>query len=278
LANEKIREEELEKSLEDLMSQAGIFGEEIKLVVFCPSTKDIEPLIRIVRNRLTPCFKLTAKYGEDIPREDFRQIIKSVAWALSIDKSEKDLLAAELCSDIDEAFRFLDERRIDFLAKLKDDEDWYRIRKWEGESDEHRVLKLPVYKTIKDYGYKDEDIKVEEVCKKLEDDTTIIDLVPDLQVERKIWAEVETLRGVHDPLDLIQEFQDKAEEISKYEEFWLILPSFEIMMHINRMRPLLEQLFKLFKEQVRVSLWYPDLVNRRIHKLIEKRPEKMVIN
>jgi len=47
----------------------------------------------------------------------------------------------------------------------------------------------------------------------------------------------------------------------------------EMMMHINRMYPLLEQLFKLFKEQVRVSLWYPDLVNRRICKLIEKGPK-----
>jgi hypothetical protein len=134
---------------------------------------------------------------------------------------------------------------------------------------------LLVYKTIKDHGYRDEDIKVEEVCK-TENGSLTVYLVPDLRVERKIWAEVETLRGVHDPLDLIQEFQDKAEEISKYEEFWLILPSFEIMMHINRMRSLLEQLFKLFKEQVRVSLWYPDLVNRRIRKLIEKRPEKRV--
>lgn len=277
MANEKIREEELEKSLEDLMSQAGIFGEEIKLVVFCPSTKDIEPLIRIVRNRLIPCFKLTAKYGEDIPKENFKRIIKSIAWILSIDKNDKDLLAAERCGDVDEAFRFLDERRIDFLTKLKEDEDWIHIRKWEGESEEHRTLKLLVYKTIKDHGYRDEDIKVEEVCK-TENGALTVYLVPDLRVERKIWAEVETLRGIHDPLDLIQEFQDKAEEISKYEEFWLILPSFEIMMHINRMRPLLERLFKLFKEQVRVSLWYPDLVNRRIRKLIEKRPEKRIIS
>jgi hypothetical protein len=277
LSNEKVREEELEKCLEDLMSQAGIFGEEIKLVIFCPSAKDIEPLFSMVRNRLTSCFKLVAKYGKDIPKEDFKRIIKSIAWILSIDKSDKDLLASELCGDIDEALRFLDERRVDFLTKLKEDEDWIHIRRWEGESDEHRTLKLLVYKTIKGHGYRDEDIKVEEVCES-EDDIPIIYLVPDLRVGRNIWAEVETLRGVYDPLDLIQEFQSKADEISKYEEFWLILPSFEIMMHINRMRPLLEQFFKLFKEQVRVSLWYPDLVNRRICKLIEKRPEKRVIN
>lgn len=273
MTDEEVREEEFEKCLEDLMSQAGISEEEKKLIVFCPSTKDIEPLFRIIRKRFTSCFKLVAKYGENIPKEDFKRIIRSIAWILSIDKSDEDLLVAERLSNIDDVFSYLDARRNEFLLKIKEDEDWIHIRRWEGESEEHRLLKLLVYKTIKDYGYKDGDIKVEEVCR-LEDGILTVYSVPDLHVEGKIWAEVETLRGMQDPLDLIQEFQSKAEAISRYEEFWLILPSFEIMIHINRMRSLVEQLFKLFKEKVKVSLWYPDLVNRKICKLIEKRPEK----
>jgi hypothetical protein len=272
LVSSQLNKKELEKCLEDLMSQAGIYGEEIKLVIFCSPTENIEPLFRVVRNRLTSCFKLIAKYGEEIPKEDFKQIIRSLAWMLSIDKSVNDLLFAERYNDIDEAFGFLDKRRIYFLTKLKQDEDWIHIRKWEGESYEHSILKLLVYKTIKkDYNYKDADIEVEKPCKP-KDDVLTTPLVPDVHVEGKIWAEVETLRGMHDPLDLIQEFQDKAEEISRYEEFWLILPSFEIMMHIYQLRPLLEQLFKLFHERVKVSIWYPDLVNARICKLLEKCP------
>jgi hypothetical protein len=278
LVNRGPDEKELEKCLEDLMSEAGIYGEEIKLVIFCSSTKDIEPLFRVARNRLTSCFKLEAKYGEKISKEDFKRIIRSLAWMLSIDKDKSinDLLAEERENysdiEINEAFSSLDERRIYFLTKLKQDEDWIHIRKQEGESYEHSILKLLVYKTIKkDYNYKDADIEVEKPCKP-KDDILTTPLVPDVHVEGKIWAEVETLRGMHDPLDLIQEFQDKAEEISRYEEFWLILPSFEIMMHIYQLRPLLEQLFKLFHERVKVSIWYPDLVNARICKLLEKRP------
>jgi hypothetical protein len=268
--DERRDEGELVKYLEDLMNQAGIFEEEVKLVVFCPSSKDVEPLFNLVRKRITS-YKLIAKYGERVPREDFRRMVKSLAWLLSVDKSEDDLKFAECLGDLDDAFNHLDKKRRHYLARVKEDEDWIHIRRWEGESDEHHILKLLVYKTIKDLGYKDEDIKVEEACRR-EADKVVAYPVPDLHVRGKIWAEVETLRGVRDPLDLPHEFQGKADEISKYEEFWLVVPSFEIMMHAHRMGRLLEHLFRLFKGRVKVSLWYPDLVGKRARKLAEIGP------
>jgi len=262
--------EELKKYLEDLMSQMGIYGEEKKLIVFCPTSKDINPLFGEVSKRISLCFKLIAKYGEDIPREDFVKIIRSLAWLLSIDRDTKLLKGLELYKDLDEAFRDMDQRRIELTAKLKEDEDWIHIRSWEGENEEHRLLKLLAYKTLKDLGHNDEEIKVEEVYK-VEDEQIVECPVPDLHVEGEIWIEIETLRGIRDPLDLIQKYQRKAAAVSEYKEFWLVIPSFEIMMHRDRIPTLLRQLFSLFGKQVKVSIWYPDLVNKRIRKLLERK-------
>lgn len=48
-----------------------------------------------------------------------------------------------------------------------------------------------------------------------------------------------------------EKFQKKAEDIKKYEEFWLILPNFEIFMHKNSIKHFIinysNYLIKIFK-------------------------------
>lgn len=269
---------EFEKSLDDFMMEMGIDLEEKKLVVFCPSTVDITQLFREVKKRIPTSLKLRSKYGKDIPKLEYKKILHALAWMLSVDKSTDDLKVAELCGDLDEAFTYLVERRIDFISKLSKDEDLIYLPEWEGESEEHFKLKLLAYKTLKsDYQYKDEEIQVEQevvhideyIYRRDEGGNFFLYLVPDLQTtDGKIWVEIETLRGIKDPLiGLIQKYRRKRSAIGQFEEFWLIIPSFEIMMHKTAVKTLLKRLFALFDKKVKISIMHPDLVNRKVRKL-----------
>lgn len=270
--------EEFEKSLDDLMMEMGIDLEEKKLVVFCPTTVDISQLFREVEKRVPTSLKLTSKYGEEIPKSDYSKIIHALAWMLSVDKSTHDLKVSELRGNLDEAFTYLTRRRIHFISELSKDEDLIYVHGWEGESEEHFKLKILAYKTLKkDYKYKDEEIQVEQeivhidehIYRRDEEGNVSLHLVPDLQTnDKKIWVEIETLRGIKDPLiGQIQKYQRKRSVVEEFEQFWLVIPSFEIMMHRTAIKTLLKRLFTLFDKRVKVSIWHPDLVNRKIRRL-----------
>lgn len=279
--------DEFEKSLDDLMMEMGIDLEEKKLIVFCPSTVDISQLFREVEKRVPTSLKLISKYSEEIPKSEYKKIIHALAWVLSVDMSTNDLKVSELRGNLDEAFTYLIRRRIHFVSELSKDEDLIYVRGWEGESEEHFKLKLLAYKTLKrDHKYKDEEIQVEQEVVHIDDDIYLRDkegiislhLVPDLQTtDRKIWIEIETLRGIKDPLmGLILKYQRKMSIVEGFEEFWLIIPSFEIMMHRTAIKTLLKRLFVLFGRRVKVSIWHPDLANRKIRrlwKMVGKRQE-----
>ncbi|MFQ6072966.1 MAG: hypothetical protein ACE5KT_09745, partial [Methanosarcinales archaeon] len=139
--------------------------------------------------------------------------------------------------------------------RLSRDEDWIHIKpSWNGESKEHLKLKLLAYKTLKyDCEYSEEQIKIEEQYL-IQNGKEIKTLVPDLRVGNEIWVEVETLRGIKDPHDLIQEkFLHKKDEIKTFKEFWLVIPNFEISMHRKAIQSLANQLFNLFYKKVKVS-------------------------
>ena len=134
----------------------------------------------------------------------------------------------------------------------------------------------------KDYKYKDEEIQVEQevvhidehIYRRDEQGNPFLYLVPDLQTtDGKIWVEIETLRGIKDPLiGQIQKYQRKRSAVEEFEEFWLIIPSFEIMMHRIALKTLLKRLFALFGKRIKVSIMHPDLVNRKIRKLWQITP------
>ncbi|MDI6903939.1 MAG: hypothetical protein QMD13_00375 [Candidatus Bathyarchaeia archaeon] len=260
------------------MMEMGIDLEEKKLVVFCPSTVNITQLFREVEKRVPTSFKLISKYDKEIPKLEYKKIIHALAWMLSVDKSADDLKVAELRGDLDEAFTYLVRRRIHFISGLSEDEDLIYVHGWEGESEEHFKLKLVAYKTLKsDYLYKDEEIQVEQeavhidehIYRRDEGGNFFLHLVPDLQTtDRKIWVEIETLRGIKDPLiGLIQKYQRKRSAVEQFEEFWLIIPSFEIMVHKTALKTLLKRLSALFGRKIKVSVMHPDLVNRKVRKL-----------
>lgn len=275
--------EEFEKSLDDLMMEMGIDSEEKKLVVFCPSKVDISQLFREVENRVPTSLRLISKYGEEIPKSDYKKIIHALAWMLSVDKSAKDLKVSELRGNLDEAFSYLARRRIHFVSELSKDKDLIYVHGWEGESEEHFKLKLLAYKTLKrDYKYQDEQIQVEKevvhrdghIYGRDEQGNLFLCLVPDLQTtDSKIWVEIETLRGIKDPLlGQIQKYQRKQGAVKEFEEFWLIIPSFEIMMHRIALKTLPKRLFALFGRRVKVSIWHPDFANRKIRRLWKMVP------
>lgn len=272
-------EEEFEEYLEDLMSELSIAADKKKLIVFRPLEANIDPLSRVVRKKLGDhvVFKLVSKYNAE-PIYQKRDIVRSLAWMLSLDRSEK-LIEAAMRLELDEAFSYLIGQRATLLSKLKDDEDWIYVKEWATETEEHRLLKLLVYKTLKQNGFTDDEIKVEEVCVRDQEGKPIEHAnVPDVRAEGakgKIWVEVETLRGCKDPRDLVvqEKYQRKVEHVLGHDEFWLVIPSFEIMMHYRTIRTLIRDLFHLFKRKVLVALWRPDLVNRRILKVMEARSE-----
>lgn len=278
MENEPESGEEFERSLDDLMMEMGIDLEEKKLVIFCPSTQDISQLFREVEKRIPTSLKLISKYGEEIPKLEYKKIVHALAWMLSVDKSKADLKQSEVHGNLDEAFTYLATRRTNLMSELSKDEDLIYVYGWEGESEEHLKLKLLAYKTLeKEYKYKNEEIQVEQELVHIKEDTykrdrqgnAFLHLVPDLQTtNRKFWVEIETLRGVKDPLiELIQKYQRKRKAVGEFEEFWLVIPSFEIAMHKTTLKTLLKRLFSLFGEKTRVSIMYPDLFNGKIRKL-----------
>jgi len=298
----KIEQETVSKSLDDLMSEMGIGAEAIKLIIARSSGKNTNLIREIMIKRGIPTFVLRPKYGKDIKnisKEDYEKIIRVYAWLLSIDQSENDIKSLTMISrDLDGALGYLDIRRIDFVEELSRDEDVIHVYEWEGESEEHYKLKLLAYKTLKIMGYEDKDICVEKMIKNFPIVHENMDIyyrnergelvipskpIPDLYVDGKIWVEVETLRGIKNPIrELIAKFRRRIPFIAGYEELWIVIPSFEIAMHYDDLYLLPERLLSMIMEETkgrteirirRISLWYPDLVNRRIRKLIEKLPK-----
>ncbi|MEM0049403.1 MAG: hypothetical protein QW424_00725 [Candidatus Bathyarchaeia archaeon] len=294
----EIEQGAITKSLDDLMSEMGIGAEAVKLIIIRSSGKNTNLMREIMIKRGIPTFVLRPKYSKNIPKDDYEKIIRAYAWLLSIDQSESDIKVLMLSMDLDEALGYLDIRRIDFVKELSHDEDVIHVCEWEGESEEHYKLKLLAYKTLKMKGYGDKDIRVEktigdspivhenmDIYYRNEKGELVIpsNPIPDLYVNGKIWVEVETLRGIKDPLrELIAKFRRRIPSIAGYEELWIVIPSFEIAMHYDDLYLLPERLLSMIMEETeertkirirRISLWYPDLVNRRIRKLIEKLPK-----
>lgn len=290
----KIREEtDFAKSLNDLMSEMGIDAEAVKLIMVRSSGENANRIREEMTKRGIPTFILRSKYGKSVPKDDYEKIIRAYAWLLSIDQSESDIKSTMLSMDLDGALGYLDIRRIDFVEELSRDEDVIHVCEWEGESEEHYKLKLLAYKTLKMMGYRDEEIRVErtidgfpivhedmDICYRNEKGDLVIPSrpIPDLCVDKKVWVEIETLRGIKDPLPgLIAKFRRKISFIADYEELWIVIPSFEVAMHYNDLYLLPEMLLSMIRKakggteiRTRISLWRPDLVNRRIRKLIEK--------
>ncbi|MEM1660697.1 MAG: hypothetical protein QXR17_06120 [Candidatus Bathyarchaeia archaeon] len=294
----EIEQGAITKSLDDLMSEMGIGAEAVKLIIIRSSGENTNLIREIMIKRGIPTFILRPKYSKNIPKDDYEKIIRAYAWLLSIDQSESDIKVLMLFMDLDEALGYLDIRRIDFVKELSHDEDVIHVCEWEGESEEHYKLKLLAYKTLKMKGYGDKDIRVEKMIENFPIVHENMDIyyrnekgelvipsnpIPDLYVNGKIWVEVETLRGIKDPLrELIAKFRRRVPFIANYKELWIVIPSFEIAMHCDDLYLLPERLLSMIMEETkerteirirRISLWYPDLVNRRIRKLIEKLPK-----
>ena len=300
---EEIKQGTIAKSLNDLMSEMGIDAEAVKLIIVRSSGKTNENIsltnlmYSIMVERGIPTFVLRPKYNESIPKDVREKIVRAYAWLLSIDQSENDVKKAVMLTNPDNVLGYLGIRKRNFVKELSRDEDVIHVYEWEGESEEHYKLKLLAYKTLKMKGYKDEEIRVEKMIEGFPIVHENMDIyyrngrgelvmpskpIPDLYVDKKIWVEIETLRGIKDPIrELIAKFRRRIRFIADYEELWIVIPSFEIAMHYDDLYLLPERLLSMAMEETkgrteiktRISLWYPDLVNRRIRKLIEKLPK-----
>ncbi|MBS7606104.1 hypothetical protein KEJ31_07395 [Candidatus Bathyarchaeota archaeon] len=300
---EEIKQGTIAKSLNDLMSEMGIDAEAVKLIIVRSSGKTNENIsltnlmYSIMVERGIPTFVLRPKYNESIPKDVREKIVRAYAWLLSIDQSENDVKKAVMLTNPDNVLGYLGIRKRNFVKELSRDEDVIHVYEWEGESEEHYKLKLLAYKTLKMKGYKDEEIRVEKMIEGFPIVHENMDIyyrngrgelvmpskpIPDLYVDKKIWVEIETLRGIKDPIrELIAKFRRRIRFIADYEELWIVIPSFEIAMHYDDLYLLPERLLSMIMEEtkgrteirIRISLWYPDLVNRRIRKLIEKLPK-----
>lgn len=301
---EEIKQGTIAKSLNDLMSEMGIDAEAVKLIIVRSSGKTNENIsltnlmYGIMVERGIPTFVLRPKYNESIPKDVREKIVRAYAWLLSIDQSENDVKKAVMLTNPDNVLGCLGIRKRNFVKELSRDEDVIHVYEWEGESEEHYKLKLLAYKTLKMKGYKDEEIRVEKMIEGFPIVYENMDIyyrngrgelvmpskpIPDLYVDKKIWVEIETLRGIKDPIrELIAKFRRRIRFIADYEELWIVIPSFEIAMHYDDLYLLPERLLSMIMEETkgrteirikRISLWYPDLVNKRIRKLIEKLPK-----
>lgn len=251
---EKLHEDEhneFVKQLDNLMEQIDfVRGTEKKLVIFkCNSKSDTTGLYNEVKKRITRTHILKLKHGS--LSEDFLlKIIEQLCWLLSIPSHNQQFV---LHDDLDSIFTGLDTERQHYYDKLTNDRDWFKIKKsWGEESTEHLNLKLLPYKRLKKLGFNDNEIEIEERF----DNEGQERLIPDLHVGGNIWIEIETLLGSAGPSYLIQEkFRNKRNEIKQHKEFWLVLPNFEIFMHKKAVNSLLRQLYDLFDEQVKVTIF-----------------------
>ena len=140
---------------------------------------------------------------------------------------------------------------------------------WNGENIEHRLIKVPAYKTLlsyikKEYDLDENSIKIEkrfethdlekthefyihdEPFKSIESKNPI----PDLYAQNKVWVEIETLRGHSNViLHIYDKLKPKLEEIKRFKELWIVIPNLEYLFHNRDLVSLRNQLTEEFKER-----------------------------
>lgn len=239
------------KLLDDLMQQIDFTrGGEKKLVIFkCSSRSDVEGLYNEVKKNITTTYKLRPKYSS-LSENSLKKIVEQLCWLHSIPSYKPQFIIDD---DLDSIFTGLDKERRYYYDKLTMDNDWFKIIKsWSDEDPEHLKLKLLVYKRLKKLGFKDSEIEIEERFSMEGKER----LIPDLYVRGKVWVEIETLLGSAGPSYLIQEkIHNRRNGIMQHNEFWLVLPNFEIFMHKKEVNSLFTQLYNLFNRQVKVTIF-----------------------
>ncbi len=291
IKNTKIFEDFL-KELTDLMGQldSTISGGERKLIIFrCNYDTLISDLFKKVTSILPNTHILKIKF-DTFTEEIIQRIMNQLCWVLSLPRynwRERFLISNDLIN-INAIYTELERTNEKFYDDFGNDNDMNCIEKsWNGESDQHFNLKLPVYKYLKKYIGKKYDlgadlIKIEKrseidggESEGVEPNTNVNNQpIPDLYVENKIWVEIETLLGFPDPRLLINEkFIPKKDYIKKCDEFWLVIPNFEIFMNKEKIRILLRRLFLLLNEEVIIKIFSIDYEKKTLKLWIFKSPQ-----
>lgn len=251
--------------LDDLMTQIDLVrGAKKKLIFFlCDSKLEIQDLFIEVKQRITSTHLLEFKYS-NLTDTLLIEIINELSRILSIPSynwKENHLIPEDV--DIDEIFTSLDEIKTLYYRKITDDPNWIYIKpSWSNEDEEHLKMKLLAYNYLKrKLRYQNEDIFIEEMF----DSEGNCKAVPDINVNRDIWIEIETLLGNTDlSLLITQKFKRKKELIKYFKEFWLILPNFEIFMHKTKIRTFIKQLYSLFEKEVSIKIFGCDFIRKTL--------------
>jgi len=286
------------KELTDLMGQldSTISGGEKKLIIFrCNYDSSISDLFNKVTSILPNTHILKIKY-DTFTEEIIQRIMNQLCWVLSLPRynwRKEFLEVPNNLIDINAIYTELERTNEKFYDDFGNEDDMNYIEKsWNGESDQHFNLKLPVYKYLKKYIEKKYDLGADliriEKRSEIDGDESEVEGVepntnesnqpiPDLYVENKIWVEIETLLGFPDPRLLINEkFKPKKESIEKCDEFWLVIPNFEIFMNKEKIKILLRRLFLLLSEEVIIKIFSIDYERKTLKPWISKRPKTSV--
>ncbi len=223
------------------------------LLIFHCNENQLSKLKKLIRRPLE-FHELNIRKIDTSGRE-FKSVLNTLKFMNSIPSVERPEL--NMFTDLSWIDEYLRKDSIYFRNQLDYDANLNYVKpSHSNESDEHIYLKLIAYNHLKNIRkIRSNSIKVEEIT----DDGKI----PDLQVSDKIAVEVETLRGIPNLNWLIRKkIMSKSRELSKFEEFWLVLPNFEIIIHFKELKNLLPRLKKLLKNKI--IIYGVDFENKKL--------------
>ncbi len=264
------------------------YSDQFFILFHCPSESEIAAhqkedmlgyLVDEVAKKLPFVFTLRCKYPNDasVPSNIRKSIQNHFRLLLEAPKHFSDEEDLSIIDYFVELQKVQTQAEAQLFIRMKP--KYFRTLVYGFESDEHIYLKYFAIRTLEAQGYDLSQIKCEVTVDSGTDESNSSEIQleinrrPDVYVENKVIVEIETLRsktsGDNVFLDLIQDILIKIDGWpNKLNDFWLVLPGFEIARsyyQLKKTKEILEaELIEKYTKLIKLSIMTPDYENHQL--------------